>query len=229
MGKDLIHNQMITNLSEENKMHLLHLFNHMLQTHYVPTDWKTTTVIPIQKPDKPAEEPECYRPISLTSCLGKVMERIVNQRLSWSFETKGNRLKTQCGFRKGRSTLDNLTGLELYIREGFNKRKPLNTYAIFLDIAKAFDTTWIQGFLFKLCRKGVRGNILGWLNNLLRNRTYNVRIGNTHSEDRNLKVGVPQGSPLSPLLFSVMMDDFPILESPGETYMFADDIKSHIP
>nr|CAH0106515.1 unnamed protein product [Daphnia galeata] len=209
-------------------MHLLHLFNHMLQTHYVPTDWKTATVIPIRKPDKPAEKPESYRPISLTSCLGKVMERIVNQRLSWSFETKGKRLKTQCGFRKGRSTLDNQTGLELYIREGFNKRKPLNTYAIFLDIAKAFDTTWIQGLLFKICRKGVRANTLGWLNNLLRNRTYNVRIGNTHSEDRNLKVGVPQGSPLSPLLFSVMMDDFPILDSPGETYMFADDIESHI-
>jgi hypothetical protein len=100
MGRDLIHNQMITNLSEKNKMHLLHLFNNILQTHYVPTDWKTATVIPIQKPDKPAEKPESYRPISLTSCLGKVMERIVHQRLSWSFETKGIRLKTQCGFRK---------------------------------------------------------------------------------------------------------------------------------
>ena len=74
MGRDLIHNQMITNLWEENKMHLLHLFNHMLQTHYVPTDWKTTTVIPIRKPDKPAEKPESYLPIPLTSCLGKVME-----------------------------------------------------------------------------------------------------------------------------------------------------------
>ena len=85
---------------------------------------------------------------------------VVNQRLLWSFETKGIRHKTQCGFRKGRITLDNLTRLELYIREGFNNGKPLNTYAIFQDIAKASDTTWIQGLLFKHCRKGVRGNIL---------------------------------------------------------------------
>ncbi len=70
------------------------------------------------------------------------------------------------------------------------QKKPLNTYAIFLDIAKAFDTTWIQGLLFKLSPKGVSGNILCWLNNLLRNHTYNVRIGNTHSDDCQLKVGV---------------------------------------
>jgi hypothetical protein len=156
------------------------------------------------------------------------MEKIINQRLSWSFETKGLRLKTQCGFRKGRSTLDNLTGLEHYIRDGFNNTRPLNTYAIFLDIAKAFDTTWIQGLLYKLSTKGVNGNMLGWLNNLLRNRSYNVRIGNTLSDDRPLQLGVPQGSPLSPFLFSVMIDDFPTLQPQGETYMFADDIESHI-
>ena len=56
---------------------------------------------------------------------------------------KGFGSRLNVASEKGRSTLDNLTGLELYIREGFNKRKPLNTYAIFLDIAKAFDTTWI--------------------------------------------------------------------------------------
>lgn len=144
------------------------------------------------------------------------------------FETKELRLKTQCGFRKERSTMENLTGLEHYIWDGFNKTKPLNTYAIFQDIAKAFKTTWIQGLLYKLSTKGVNGNITGWLNNFLRNQTYNVRIGNTLSDDRPLKVGVPQGSPLSPFLFSVMIDDFPTLKSPGETFMFTDDMESHI-
>ena len=115
----------------------------------------------------------------------------------------------QSGFRKGRNTIDNIIGLEQYIREGFNKRSPKNTYAVFLDVAKAFDTTWIQGVLFKLSRFGVHGRILGWLNNLLRDRTYCVRAGNAYSDDRPLKVGVPQGSPLSPLLFSVMMVTFP--------------------
>jgi hypothetical protein len=101
--------------------------------------------------------------------------------------------------------MDNIIGLEHYIRKGFNKINPMNTYAVFLDISKAFDTTWIQGLLYKLSAKGITGKTLAWLKNFLTNRTFNVQIGQTVSEDRELKIGVPQGSPLSPLLFSVML------------------------
>lgn len=103
------------------------------------------------------------------------MEKIINRRLVWKFEKNGLRLNNQPGFRKGRSTMYNIIALEHFIREGFNKNQPENTYAVFLDIAKAFDTTWIQGLLYKLSRKGVTGKILGWLNNLLRNRKFCVR------------------------------------------------------
>lgn len=222
-----MHNIMLKNLSDPNKLHLLHLFNNMLQTSYVPTDWKKSTIIPLRKPDKPADVPESYRPIALTFCLGKIMERIINRRLSWHLEKFNLLTASQSGFRKGRNTLDNIIGLELFIREGFNKRAPLNTYAIFLDISKAFDITWIQGILYKLSKKGIKGQILNWLNNLLRDRTYCVRIGDTHSDEYPAKIGVPQGSPLSPLLFYVMLDDFPILANPSQTFLFADDIELH--
>ncbi|KZR98271.1 putative Pol protein, partial [Daphnia magna] len=139
--------------------------------------------------------PDSYRPISLTSCLGKIMEKIINRRLVWMFEKNRMRLRNQLGFRKGRGTMDNIIALEHFIREGFNKIQPQNTYAVFLDIEKAFDTTWIQGLLYKLCNKGVTGEILGWLTNLLRNRKYSVRVGNKFSKARPLRVGVPQGSP----------------------------------
>ena len=228
MGQDKVHNLMLKNLSEDNKKYLLDLLNGMLESAYVPQDWKKATIIPIRKPEKPAEEPESYRPISLTSCLGKVMERIINRRMVWLLESKGLRLKTQSGFRKGRSTMDNIIGLEHYIRKGFNKINPMNTYAVFLDISKAFDTTWIQGLLYKLSAKGITEKTLAWLKNFLTNRTFNVQIGQTVSEDRELKIGVPQGSPLSPLLFSVMLDDLPIIKEPGETLLFADDIECHI-
>ncbi len=124
--------------------------------------------------------------------------------------------------------MDNVIALEHFIREGFNKIQPQNTYTVFLDVAKAFDTTWIQGLLYKLSRKGVTGQTLGWLNNLLRNRTYCVRVGSHFSKERPLKVGVPQGSPLSPLLFLVMVNDFPILSNPGQTLLFSDDVEFHV-
>jgi hypothetical protein len=153
------------------------------------------------------------------------MERIVNKRLSWLLEKNAKRLKTQAGFRKGRSTMDKIISLDHYIRQGFNQPKSLNTYAVFLDISKAFDSTWIQGLLFKLSNIGITGNVLRWISNLLRNRTYKLRLGHTTSENRDLRIGVSQGSPLSPFQFSIMIDDFPILARPGETLLFADDIE----
>jgi hypothetical protein len=103
--KSMAHNMMLKNLSYENKSHLLHLLNSMLQTAYVPEDWKKASIL---KLGKPSAEPESYHPIFLTSCLGKIMERIINKRLSWLLVKNGKRLKTQAGFRKGRSTMDNI-------------------------------------------------------------------------------------------------------------------------
>jgi hypothetical protein len=171
MGQDMVNNMMLKILSYENKSHLLHLLNSMLQTAYVPEHWKKASIIPILKPGKPSAKPKSYRPISLTSCLGKIMERIINKRLSWLLEKNGKRLKKQAGFRKGRSTMDKIISLDHYIRHGFNQPKSLNNYTVFLDISKAFDSTWIQGLLYKLNNIGITGNILRWISNLLRNRT----------------------------------------------------------
>ena len=112
MGQYMVHNMMLKNLSYENKIHLLHLLNSMFQTAYAPEDWKKAPINPILKPSKPSAEPESYRPISLTSCLGKIMERIVNKRLSWVLEKNGKKLKTQAGFCNRRSTMDNIISLD---------------------------------------------------------------------------------------------------------------------
>jgi hypothetical protein len=76
---------------------------------------------------------------------------------------------------------DDVIALEHFLREGFNKIQPQKTYAVFLDVPKVFDTTWIQGILYKLSKKGITGKTVGWLNNLLRNRTKCVWVGSHFS------------------------------------------------
>jgi len=119
-GTDTIHNRMLTNLNVTNRKSLLHLFNRLFQTGCVPESWKEAAVIPLLKPEKPKEEASSYRPIALTSCLSKVFERVIGARLSWLLESKGSLPRFQSGFRKRRSTIDNLVQLEHRI-----KKKPL--------------------------------------------------------------------------------------------------------
>ena len=87
-GVDEVHNAMLTNLSPPNKKHLLRLFNLMYLNDFVPDSWKRAIVIPLLKPGKPADKATSYRPISLTSCLGKLFERLLTHRLNWFVETK---------------------------------------------------------------------------------------------------------------------------------------------
>lgn len=81
MGLDRIHNAMIKNLSKTNREALLHLYNLLFQNGVVPDGWKSAAVIPIPKAGKPLDKAESYRPISLTSCLGKTMEKMLNNRI----------------------------------------------------------------------------------------------------------------------------------------------------
>jgi hypothetical protein len=123
MGRDRIHKKMLKNLNNNNRITLLKLLNISLNTGYLPPDWKNAAVIPILKPNKPANLPESYRPISLTSCLRKLMERIINNRLKWYIEK--NRLLPifQTGFRNRCTTTNNLLRLETAIKKGFDKKE----------------------------------------------------------------------------------------------------------
>ena len=81
-GVEDIYNAILTNLSPDNKKYLLQLFNHLSINDCVPELWKRVIVIPLLKPGKPADKAASYRPISLTSCLGKLFERILTNRLN---------------------------------------------------------------------------------------------------------------------------------------------------
>ena len=137
-GEDQVENSMLKRLPAVTKLYLLNLFNRLWNEGTFPSEWKTSIIIPILKSGKEPTNPESYRPISLTSCLCKLFERMVNSRLMWFLETTNKLSKHQYGFRQGRNAVDPIASLTTDIQNGFVEGKI--TTAVFFDYEKAFDT-----------------------------------------------------------------------------------------
>ena len=170
-----------------------------------PKAWSHAIVIPIIKPGKDPRLPTNYRPISLTSCICKLIEKMVNARLMWYIETNCILTPTQSGARKNRSTLDSLTSLENQIKGGFLLKKV--TVAIFFDIEKAYDTTWRYSILKSLQNNRLRGALPIFIRNFLKDRSFQTRIETTYSELFTINEGIPQGSVLSGILFALAVNN----------------------
>ena len=112
------------------------IFNKIWISGEVPKCWKEALIIPIPKPGKYNTDPQNYRPISLTSCICKTFERMVNKRLVWYLESQGIFTNFQSGFRKQRSTNDHLVRLENFIPEAFINKEHL--VSVFFDLEKGF-------------------------------------------------------------------------------------------
>uniref|UniRef100_A0A2P2I2N0 Pol-like protein n=2 Tax=Hirondellea gigas TaxID=1518452 RepID=A0A2P2I2N0_9CRUS len=221
-GEDDITYRMIKALPADHKEDILQLMNQSFHTGTVPTNWKIGIIIPILKPGKNKENVESYRPIALLSCLGKLLERIIQRRLDYQIENRLQLLaRSQCGFRKGQGTIDVLVRLEQEIRESMRDRKVC--LVVYMDLKSAYDKVWGRGLVYKLIKSGLKGKIVQWLNDYLRNRKIKVKIEGMISENRGIETGVPQGAVLSPILFNVMINDIPQQEGIVQ-YIYADDI-----
>lgn len=201
-GPDNVPYSMLQNLPIQPKSFLLDLINFSWEHGCFPTKWREATIIPIPKPGKDSKNTKNYRPISLTSCLCKTAERMVNTRLVYLIEPHLSQM--QCGFRRNRSAIDPILYLEGHIKEAFQANQHLT--AVFFDLEKAFDTTWRRGILNNLQTYGIRGNMLQFINNFLKNRTFRVLIKETYSPWLTQEEGVPQGSSLSATLFLVAIN-----------------------
>ena len=198
-GGDNIDFEMIKHLSTRAKEFLLKIYNKIWDEGVVIKEWKSAIVIPIPKPGKDPSNVTNYRPISLTSCMCKTLEKMVNVRLTHYLRQNKIVSEKQFGAMKMRSTLDPLTLLEHQIRDGFKRKTP--TVAIFYDISKAYDTTWRYQVKAKLKEINLRGQLPKFLDNFLSNRTFRVRVENELSNEYELKNGIPQGSVLSCAIF----------------------------
>ena len=157
-------------------------------------------VIFLRKPHKEDyNNANSYRPITLTSYVGKLFERIIERRLRNDLQAKGLIDDCQEGFRKRRGTgrciyklLDNIQNI--IVQGNF-------AAALFIDLEKAFDSIWIDGLMYKLREAGINSYILNIIDQYLRNRNVYIEIGENRSESFKSEVGLPQGSILSPFLF----------------------------
>ena len=180
-GPDGIHTNLLKHLPEETLKILKEILNIIWISGDFPHQWRAATVIPIPKPNKDHTNTLSYRPIALTSCLCKVLERMINTRFIWYLEKYGILDKSQCGFRKHRSTTDHLVSLERYVRDAFAQKQ--QAVGLFFDLEKAYETTWQYGIIRDLHRIGLRGRLPVFVSEYLRDRRIRVRIGNTLSDE----------------------------------------------
>ena len=204
-GKDEISFNLIKHLHIIAKEFLLSFYNHLWKKGLFPKAWRHAIVIAIPKPGKDPSLVNNYRPISLTSCLCKLMEKMVNNRLVWYLEKNNILSETQSGSRKNRSTLNSLASLEDQIKRGFTQKKI--TVAVFFDIQKAYDTTWRYSILRSLYNNNFRGELPIFIRNFLTQRTFQTKVDNNLSKTFEIKEGIPQGSVLSGTLFALAIND----------------------
>lgn len=222
-GPDGVSNEMIKNLGATAKTKLLQIFNNSWSSGRVPQAWREAIMIPILKPGKDSTTTSSYRPISLTSCMCKTMERIINLRLQWYLESENLLVPQQAGFRQCYSTEDQATYLSQEIEDAFQEKKLV--LAAWIDLKKAFDKVWKDGLMGKLRNHRIDGNMYRWVKELLHNRRARVQLDGTKSKKILLLQGVPQGGVLSPTLFLIYINDL-VTELPHGTKvaMYADDL-----
>ena len=192
-GSDSIYPELIIHAGAGLKSWLHGFLSSCLHHLKIPKIWRRALVVAVPKPSKSVEDPRSYRPIFALLCV--ILERLIYARVEPLIDPLLPR--EQAGFRRGRSTVDQVTLLTQSIENAFEAKKKAG--AVFIDLTAAYDTVWHRGLTCKLLRLLPDKHMVRMIMELIRNRSFTLTTGDSKpSKLRRLRNGVPQGSVLAP-------------------------------
>ena len=220
-GESGINKTILAHLPDAAIQRLTNIYNSTLSAGYFPDKWKHAIIRLIPKAGQLSYEPQQYRPISLLEVPGKILERIINTRLKSHLEFHNMYNEYQLGFRSGRGTIHALALITEKIAQC--KADKGQCQVIMRDVSKAFDQVWHLGLKYKIQQLRLPMSTEKFLSDFLSDRTASIKINNYTGRPFTLNSGVPQGSVISPTLYTIYTND---IELPNRhlNIMYADDI-----
>ena len=195
------------------------IFNSSLLLSIFPKAWKLSTIVPLPKVPHPNSASD-LRPVALTPLPGKLMEKLICGRLQEWLLGNGVLSTAQHGFRKKKSTISAIAAFLNAIYNNINDKK--DSYIIYLDLKKAFDTISHEKMIQKPRVLGLDRVTVDWFHSYLTERRQCVKLNNIISDILPITYGVPQGSILGPILFSIYINEIADIVNCG-IVLYADD------
>ena len=218
-GIDNVHPEFVSHQGSTATEWLRLFYSVCLRSSKIPKIWRRTKVIALLKPNKSPDDQKSYRPISLLCVPYKVLERLLHSRIEPVIDSVLP--KEQAGFRRGKSTTDQVTLLTQDIEDAFQRGEKAGV--VLLDLTAAYDTVWHRGLHLKMLQTIPDRHMVNFIMEMITNRCFTLHTSDgQQSRVRRLKNGVPQGSVLAPMLFNIYIYDIPATSA--KKYGYADDL-----